>query len=114
MCSGQRAPWPVGLLAQAAAMEALRDPEYYAACYARTHELREGQCQRLKWLNPVELDVNFFLVRPEHPAALAEALRQQRIFVREFPAGPLAGSYLRITVKDEEQNQRICAGIARA
>jgi histidinol-phosphate/aromatic aminotransferase/cobyric acid decarboxylase-like protein len=100
-------PWPVGLLAQAAAMEALRDPSWYVAKYAETHQLRAHLRERLASLRPVESSVNFFLIEPPDPAALAAALRQRRIFVREFPDGPLAGRYLRVTVKDPGQNQRL-------
>lgn len=104
-------PWPVGLLAQAAAMEALRDPSWYLAKYAETHHLREQLRARLAPLRPVDSSVNFFLIQPPHPAALAAALRERQIFVREFPSGPLAGRYLRVTVKDAEQNERIAAAI---
>lgn len=104
-------PWPVGLLAQAAAMEALRDPSWYLAKYAETHQLREQLRTRLASLHPVVSSVNFFLIEPPHPAALAAALRQRQIFVREFPSGPLMDRYLRLTVKDAEQNERLAAAI---
>ena len=104
-------PWPVGLLAQAAAMEALRDPSWYLAKYAETHLLREQLRTRLAPLHPVESRVNFFLIEPPEPSALAAALRESQIFVREFPDGPLAGRYLRVTVKDAEQNERLATAI---
>ena len=104
-------PWPVGLLAQAAAMEALRDPSWYLSNYAETHRLREHLRTRLAPLHPVESDVNFFLIQPPNPAALAAALRQRQIFVREFPDGPLACRYLRVTVKDAVQNERLASAI---
>lgn len=100
-------PWPVGLLAQAAAMEALRDPAWYLEKYAETERLRASLQARLAALKPIESSVNFFLIEPPDPAALAAALRQRRIFVREFPDGPLAGRFLRVTVKDAELNQRL-------
>jgi histidinol-phosphate/aromatic aminotransferase/cobyric acid decarboxylase-like protein len=104
-------PWPVGLLAQAAAMEALRDPFWYREKYAETHRLRTGLQARLADLKPIESSVNFFLIEPPDPAALAAALRHRQIFVREFPDGPLAGRYLRVTVKDAAQNQRLAEGL---
>ncbi|HEY3443857.1 MAG TPA: histidinol-phosphate transaminase [Paludibaculum sp.] len=104
-------PWPVGLLAQAAAMEALRDPSWYQERYAETHLLREQLRARLAALRPVESSVNFFLIEPPDPTALAAALRQRQIFVREFPDGPLAGRYLRVTVKDAAQNERMVSAI---
>ncbi len=100
-------PWPVGLLAQAAAMEALRDPSWYLGKYDETHQLRTGLQAGLADVKPIESSVNFFLIEPPDPAALAAALRHRQIFVREFPDGPLAGRYLRVTVKDAGQNQRL-------
>ena len=100
-------PWPLGLLSQAAAMEALRDPGYYAARYAETHRLRDQLIAGLARLRPRPSQVNHFLVEPDHPARLAAALRERSIYVREFPDGPLAGRFLRITVKDESQNARM-------
>jgi len=107
-------PWPVGLLAQAAAMEALRDPAYYAACYQQTHRLREALQTALTELHPYPSDTNFFLIRPEEPAALAARLRAQGIFVREFPSGALANRFLRLTVKDEATNARLAAALLEA
>ena len=104
-------PWPVGLLAQAAAIEALRDPSWYLSNYAETHILREQLRTRLAPLRPVESEVNFFLIQPRNPTALADSLRQRQIFVREFPDGPLAGRYLRVTVKDAAQNERLASAI---
>src|SRR4051812_25134335 len=48
-------PYAVGLLAQVAAVEALRDPNYYAARVAETHELREELVSRLKALGLTEI-----------------------------------------------------------
>jgi histidinol-phosphate/aromatic aminotransferase/cobyric acid decarboxylase-like protein len=46
-------PWPVGLLSQAAAMEALRDPGYYAARYAETHRLKD-EAQNTRMLEALD------------------------------------------------------------
>ncbi|MBI4890208.1 MAG: histidinol-phosphate aminotransferase family protein [Acidobacteria bacterium] len=104
-------PWPVGLLAQAAAMEALRDPGYYAARYAETQALREGMAASLAQLSPFPSSANFFLIRPRRPAVLAAHARGQEIFLREFRSGLLAGEYLRISVKDAAQNARIVGAL---
>ncbi len=100
-------PWPVGLLAQAAAMEALRDPNYYSARYAETHLLREALIRELVHLHPVPAHANYFLIEPPDAAALAARLREREIFVREFQSGRLAGKYLRVSVKDAAQNARL-------
>ncbi len=100
-------PWPVGLLSQAAAMEALRHPEYYRMRYEETRGLREEFRQALSALNPLPSCTNFFLIRPPDPAELAARLRAQGIYVREFFSGTLAGNYLRITVRSREENLRM-------
>ncbi|MBI5083810.1 MAG: histidinol-phosphate aminotransferase family protein [Acidobacteria bacterium] len=105
-------PWPVGLLAQAAAMEALRDPAYYQARYAETHGLRTQLRAALRHLQPYPSEANFFLIEPPEPEGTAARLRERGIFLREFPDGPLAGRYLRVTVKDGAQNERIVEALA--
>ncbi|MBA3974634.1 MAG: hypothetical protein C0504_10505 [Candidatus Solibacter sp.] len=104
-------PWPVGLLAQAAAMEALRDPGYYASRYAETHSLRENLRARLAPFNPLPSRANFFLIRPPGAGELARRLRAEGIFVREFPNGPLSGRWLRVSVKDAAANARIAGAM---
>lgn len=100
-------PWPVGLLAQAAAMEALRDPGYYAARYTETHALRQQLAAGLSPLSPCASQANYLLVRPPDTRALAARLRAKDIFVREFRSGPLADRYLRVSVKNAIQNARL-------
>jgi len=107
-------PWPVGLLAQAAAMEALRDPGYYATRYAETRRLREEIAAELSVNAGVRVyssHSNFLLLETSRAAALAQHLRLAGIYVREFPSGPLAGRFLRIAVKSETQNRLISAGM---
>lgn len=107
-------PWPVGLSAQAAALEALRDPDYYEARYRETSMLRESLAGGLAALPGAEVlpsQANFVLMRLPRAAELAAFLRERSIFVREFPAGEsvLDGTYLRISVKDSAQNLRLLA-----
>ena len=100
-------PWPVGLLSQAAAMQALRHPEYYRGKYEETRRLREEFRQLVRHLHPLESQTNYFLVRPENPPELAARLRAANIFVREFFDAPLAGKYLRIAVRSAGENRRM-------
>jgi histidinol-phosphate/aromatic aminotransferase/cobyric acid decarboxylase-like protein len=109
-------PWPVGLSAQAAALEALRDPAYYQARYAETTALRLALADALARLPGVHVfpsEANFVLLRCQGAPALAAALRERRIFVREFPAGQTAldETYLRISVKDEATNGRVLSAM---
>jgi histidinol-phosphate/aromatic aminotransferase/cobyric acid decarboxylase-like protein len=104
-------PWPVGLLSQAAAMEALRHPGYYRRRYEETRMLREEFRSALPSLNPFPSCTNYFLIQPPDPAGLAAHLRERKIFVREFFKGVLTGRFLRITVRSKEENMRMIEAI---
>lgn len=106
-------PWPVGLPAQAAAMEALRDPAWYAARYAETAILR-ARCLVEFGEAASPSESNFYLLRVENPERVSAALREQSIFVREFSEGALKGRYLRIAVKNAEANARIVGALRAA
>jgi histidinol-phosphate/aromatic aminotransferase/cobyric acid decarboxylase-like protein len=112
-------PWPVGLLAQVAAVEALRRTDYYRARWAETHALRREVCERLaaiEGLKPHDSEANFYLLELDEPARAAARLRERGIFVREGAAmgGGLADRFLRIAVKDRDQNERIAAALEAA
>jgi histidinol-phosphate/aromatic aminotransferase/cobyric acid decarboxylase-like protein len=103
-------PWPLGLPAQVAAVEALLDPEYYQARWAETRALRAVAQQQFAALPGVRVypsTANFFLIELDAAASVAAALRERGIFLREFASGPLAGRFLRVAVKDPQQNERI-------
>ena len=107
-------PWPVGLAAQVAAVEALRDPQYYAARYAETHQLRREAFLRLSAIPGLRVhpsQSNFYLVETDHAAALAERLRAMNIFVRQFDgsSGILDSRYLRIAVKGDGRVEQALA-----
>jgi histidinol-phosphate/aromatic aminotransferase/cobyric acid decarboxylase-like protein len=108
-------PWVVGLPAQLAASLALGDPDYYAARYGETRELRE---QLRAQLGPVEWETitgvgNFLLAHlPENgPSArdLIQDCERRGLFLRN--AG-LMGSQMgpravRVAVKDAATNARM-------
>ncbi len=98
-------PWALALPAQLAAILALRERAWYAERHALTRRLRDGI--RIRSARVYPSDANFYLLETERSAALAAHLRERRIFVREFPTGPLSGKFLRIAVKDEDTNARI-------
>jgi histidinol-phosphate/aromatic aminotransferase/cobyric acid decarboxylase-like protein/GNAT superfamily N-acetyltransferase len=120
-------PWVVSLVGQVAAVEALKDPEYYARRYAETRHLFEellGELRALAGgLEVVGGAANFFLCRlPKsgpNSAAVLEACRRHGLFFRDATAlGPSLGPYdFRIAVKDRETNLRmleILRGVLRA
>ena len=115
-------PWVVSLPAQVAAVRALEAPDYYAARYVETANLREQLAAGLALLG---LDVvpgiaNFVLTHlpGDGPAAAAvvKRCREHGLFLRDAGAmGSQLGTHaLRIAVKDAQTNQRMLEIISRA
>jgi histidinol-phosphate/aromatic aminotransferase/cobyric acid decarboxylase-like protein/N-acyl-L-homoserine lactone synthetase len=115
-------PWVVSLPAQVAAVEALKDPGYYAARYAETAVLRERLATALRALR---LDVvsgiaNFILchVPPvgADAAAVVERCRTRGLFIRDAAqmGMRLGGRALRIAVKDEATTAKMVDILAEA
>ena len=114
-------PWAVSLLAQVAAVAALQDPDYYAARYAETHQLRSELAERLSELTDWQVlpgIANFLLCHvPEDgpdAATIVKLCRARGLFVRDAGAmGRNLGKHtLRIAVKDAETNERMLRIIA--
>ena len=108
-------PWAVSLPAQLAAVRALDDPEYYAARYCETRELREkfGLALRALGFEVIPSVANFLLCHlPEEgpdSATVTQRSREHGVYVRDAgEISPILGSYtLRIAVKDEQTNQKV-------
>lgn len=114
------APWSVSLPAQVAAVEALHNPEYYQQRYRETHLLR---CEALEPLG--ELDgvqafgscANFYLVKclQQSAACVQKQLQEENIFIRhcDSMSPRFHDDFLRIAVKNREQNERIVKALKR-
>jgi histidinol-phosphate/aromatic aminotransferase/cobyric acid decarboxylase-like protein len=111
-------PWAVSLPAQVAAVKALEDWEYYAACHAQTHSLRRSLAGELGRFNGWEIVpgvANFLLCHlPEDGPDAAEVVRRCRergLFLRDASAmgRGLGNRAVRIAVKDAETNRRMIA-----
>lgn len=108
-------PWAVSLPAQVAAVNALSDPEYYAARYAETRVLREMLASGLRVLGIriVPSTANFLLCHlPEQgpdAATVCQGCRTQDVFLRDAStiSRRLGSHVLRIAVKDRLSNSRI-------
>jgi histidinol-phosphate/aromatic aminotransferase/cobyric acid decarboxylase-like protein/GNAT superfamily N-acetyltransferase len=108
-------PWVVSLPAQVAAVNALRDPQYYAARYRETARLRESLAVGLKELGWEVLPgiANFLLCHlpADGPSAasVTAACRRRGFFVRDAALmGTQLGTHtIRIAVKDAATNRRI-------
>lgn len=117
-------PWAVSLAAQVAAVQALQSPEYYAARYRATHELRDMLAQGLRKAVP-DAEIlagvgNFVLCHlPENgpdAAQVASRCRTRDVFVRNVGSmGQTLGRHaLRIAVKDEPTQERLLQVLAQA
>ena len=114
---GLTPPWAVSLPAQVAAVHALRASDYYAACYFKTHELREYLAQGLRTICPSSEVVggagNWLLWYPPSagpsPAEIARRCRTHGLFIREFdgPHRETGGDVLRLAVKDLDTQKRM-------
>jgi len=114
-------PWAVSLVGQVAAVEALKDPQYYAGRYAETRRLREELVENLRGLGGLVVHggtANFILcnlaVGGPDAATVLQACRRQNLFLRDATAfGTLLGRRaFRIAVKDRDTNRRML-GILR-
>ena len=108
-------PWAVSLPAQVAAVCALQEPDYYAAKYRATHELR-GQLieglRVLKW-EAVPSVTNFLLCHlpadgPDAGTVITRS-RERGLFLRDPSnmGSRLGTRVLRVAVKDAATNQRM-------
>ncbi len=108
-------PWAVSLPAQVAAVNALGDPEYYAARYGETRVLRENLATALYALGIAVVPgaANFILCHlPEsgpNAATVCRRCRTQDIFLRDASeiSERLGLHALRVAVKDRQSNARI-------
>lgn len=110
-------PWAVGLPAQLAAVATLRDPEYYRACWLRTHALRRQLAAGLAQVDDnvvIEEGVaNFLTVTlPYDGPSAADLVRECRrhdVYLRDLsPLSPqYEGRTVRVAVRDTAENARI-------
>ena len=110
----QSPPWAIGLIAQIAAVEALRDPEYYSARTAETHKLREDFSKELGSLPSVVAfpsTANYLLFKTDQMSAseLVRRAAKRGVFLRNCDSlSPrFRGRFVRAAVKSAEENQRI-------
>ena len=119
-------PWVVSLPAQVAAVEALADPEYYAARYVETHQLRAELEAALRGVglqtfpgvgNFVLCELPTGALECVDAATLVARCRERGVFIRDasgmgrgLGGGGCAG-YVRIAVKDAQGNARVVEGV---
>lgn len=98
---------------EALALAALADPD----AARRRHELLVAERERLgaaldgRGWERIESVTNFIAFRPPDGPGLARALHRRGIVLRAYPDGVMAG-WLRVTVRDRDENDRFLAEIA--
>jgi histidinol-phosphate/aromatic aminotransferase/cobyric acid decarboxylase-like protein len=109
-------PWPVGLLSQVAAVEALHDMAYYREKSEETARLRQNLASELAEVAGVRVypsETNFLLLELNNASAtdVVAAGAAQGIFLRncDSMSRQFDGRFIRTAVKDAAQNRRIGA-----
>ena len=109
-------PWAISLPAQAAAIAAFGDGEYYQQQYAITHSLREKLKQDLQELGVTEIIngvANFllFYLPPHFPTKndFIERCRQKNLYLRDVSnmGKNIGANAVRIAVKDAPTNDKM-------
>lgn len=102
--------YPIDRLAEVAAIASFADDDYFKATNQRVISSRKQLVESLTAMGFQALpsQANFVLARHEQESAkdLFEQLRQHKVIVRYFDT-PRIADYLRISVGDETQNQRL-------
>lgn len=101
--------YPLDRLAEAAAVAAVEDEEYFRTCRDKVIAMREWTTEQLQALGFKVLpsQANFVLAQPPGEAGdLAARLREHKILVRYFNA-PRIDKFLRITIGTEAEMQHM-------
>ncbi|HST39823.1 MAG TPA: bifunctional adenosylcobinamide kinase/adenosylcobinamide-phosphate guanylyltransferase [Conexibacter sp.] len=113
-----RPPWSVNALALAALTALAARPEALADAAERTREEREDLQRRLAAIDGLRTwpaAANYCLVEVVDGAAIAAALRERRIAVRQAASFPgLDGRHLRLTARTPQENERLVSALAEA
>jgi histidinol-phosphate aminotransferase len=110
----QRPPWMVSALAQAAVIEAMRQPEHVTAARDRLLAARLQLSTAVAQLgfDVVPSETHYFLIRVDDADALRERLLiQQRVLVRSCRSFGLP-HHIRVAAGDEIASQRLLRGLA--
>lgn len=108
--------YPIDRLAEAAAIAALQDDDYFQQCCNKVKTTRQWFVESLHTLafETLPSAANFVLAKPTTISAkqLFTALRAEKILVRYFEK-PRIGDYLRITIGTDEEMRALEAAIKK-
>ncbi|HAZ46587.1 MAG TPA: threonine-phosphate decarboxylase [Cyanobacteria bacterium UBA11369] len=114
-----RDPWPVNVLAAAAAVAALQDKAFEQLSWDWLGAARPRLFQalaELPGLHPFPSAANFLLVKSEQSSVLIQEklLQQSRILIRDCVSFPELGDrFFRVAVRSQADNQRLIEGLAQ-
>jgi histidinol-phosphate aminotransferase len=113
-------PWAVSLLGQVAAVEALKDEEFYQQKIQETHQLRRElmeQLSRIPGLKVYDSVANFILMEltsaRKSAAQVYREMRENGIHIRNCDSQSLQfrGQFIRTAVKNRASNQKIAQAL---
>lgn len=114
-----RDPWPVNVLAAAAAEAVVQDRDFQQQTWNWLPTARANLFQSLAslpYLQPLKGAANFLLVRTEQPSSQVQEklLKKHRILIRDCLSFPeLGDSYFRVAVRLQKDNQRLDQALAK-
>jgi len=116
-----REPWTVNILAQEAAVEALRDQEYAQAVREIVWAEKDflyRELSKIAGLKPYPPSANYIFLQIVHPALTAslvqEAMARMGILVRNCNTYPFLGEkYLRVAVRTRLENIRLLESLGQ-
>jgi L-threonine-O-3-phosphate decarboxylase len=112
-----RDPWPVNILAAAAAEAVVQDTEFQKQTWdwlVPTRNLLYRGLSSLPGLHPLEGAANFLLVRTERSSLelQEELLKEHRLLIRDCLSFPELGDrYFRVAVLTQPENQRLLESV---
>lgn len=113
-----RDPWSVNVLAEVAAIAALKDRAYQEATWRWLPPCRTAFQQQLQALPPLAVlpgRANYLLIQTQYPgsALQAELLQQAQILIRDCLSFPELGDrYIRLAVRTSAENQQLIEALA--
>jgi len=114
-----RIPWSISSLASGAAVHLLGFEDFLAASRACIEEELVWLTGELKelGLEPLESSVNFILINVESSgllsAELVDRMAEQRVLVRDCQSFGLGQSYIRVAVRNRQENQKLIQALER-
>ncbi|MBE9140780.1 threonine-phosphate decarboxylase [Nodosilinea sp. LEGE 07088] len=115
-----RDPWPVNVLAAAAAIAAVQDTEFQTRTWRWLPPARQALFDGLRQmpgLSPLAGAANYLLVKTNRSATALQAhlLRRDRVLIRDcLSFAELGDGYFRVAVRGSSENERLLTALTQA